>query len=187
MASMAGGSRRTRVGVDADDVPRPAGSLEELYRRELRSLVRFGFLLTGDQEAAEDLVHDAFVGLQPRWGSLTDPQRALGYVKVSMLNGSRTRHRRVLLERRARREGLVDEDAAPTAEDAVLLADRERAVVAQVAGLPTRQRQVLALRYWGGMSEAEIAAALGISVGTVKSSASRGLSALAERMQEDPR
>jgi RNA polymerase sigma factor (sigma-70 family) len=74
----------------------------------------------------------------------------------------------------------------PSAEAVALLADDSRAVVLALRQLPERHRQVLVLRFWGGLSEREIAAALGIAPGTVKSSASRGIASL-ERLLEDRR
>lgn len=68
--------------------------------------------------------------------------------------------------------------ATDAADSGVLLAEEHREVLAALAALPTRQREVLVLRYWGELSEREIAETLGISTGTVKSSASRAIATL---------
>ncbi len=172
------------VMTEATDPPTgvAASSLEQLYRAEHHALVRLGYLLTGDQYAAEDLVHDAFAALQPRWGRLADPSRALGYVKVTMVNRSRSRYRRSVRELTRTPQ---QPSTRPGADEDVLEFEEQRRVVALVARLPRRQRQVVALRYWGQLTEAEIADALGISHGTVKSTASRALTALARLIDEE--
>lgn len=182
-ASDAGPTPDARRGDTDAAVSDRVDDVASLYVRERRSLVRFGYLLTGDLAAAEDLVQDAFAALQPRWHRLSDPARALGYVRVSMLNRSRTTFRRAALER-LRSPRLLTRDAPPP-EDAYLRDEEQRRVAAHVARLPRRQREVVALRYWSDLSEAQIAAALGISPGPVKSSASRALAALARALDEE--
>lgn len=88
-----------RAGADDPSDTWADDTLASLYARERRALVRFGYLLTGDLAAAEDLVQDAFAAVQPRWDRLADPARALGYIRVTMLNRSRTTFRRATLER----------------------------------------------------------------------------------------
>ena len=73
-----------------------------------------------------------------------------------------------------------------SAEHEAILAEDRRQVLAALAALPSRRREVLVLRYWLGLTEAEIAAVLGISTGTVKSTAARGLAALARELGEQP-
>lgn len=182
----AAGDLRPRTGIA--DTPERAGrdttdSVASLYASERRALVRFGYLLAGDLGMAEDLVQDAFAALQPRWDRLADPATALGYVRVTMLNRSRTTFRRSALERSRSPRMLSRGDAPP---DEVYLRDEEqRRVAALVARLPRRQREVVALRYWSDLTEAQIAASLGISPGTVKSTASRALAALARALDEE--
>lgn len=168
---------------DASARPAPAIDLASLYAHERRALIRFGYLLTGDLTAAEDLVHDAFTALQSRWTRLQEPERALGYVRVTMINRSRTAHRKAALDRtRAPRTLARDE---PPTDEAYLRSEEQRRVTELVGRLPRRQRQVVALRYWSDLSEAQIAATLGISAGTVKSTASRALAALARSLDEE--
>ena len=100
----------------------------------------------------------------------------MGYLRTSVVNGSRS----VLRKRRTVRDTAVPTDVEGGAPDSsLLLAEEHREVLAAIGLLPDRQREVIVLRYWSGLTEAEIAAALGISVGAVKSSTSRGRAAVA--------
>jgi len=150
-------------------------ALVELYRSHRLGLLRLAVLLTDDQALAEDVVQDAFLALQRRWHAV-DPAAAAGYLRTSVVNGARSWHRRRRVARR-HLQTVVLEDAPP-ADLAVLLGDEHRQVVEALRTLPRRQREVLVLRYWSDLSEAEIAAVLGVARGTVKSSASRALAAL---------
>lgn len=152
-------------------------ALEQLYAAHWRSLVRLAVLLVHDTGLAEEIVQDAFVAVHGRWRRLRDPDRALAYLRQTVVNGARSalRHRAVVT-RHARAQRRDPE--VPLPDDAALAADRRAAVLAAMRALPDRQREVLALRYYAGLSEAEIAEALGISRGSVKSHASRGAAAL---------
>ena len=155
-------------------------TLEGLYAAHRLSLVRLAVLLVDEVETAEDVVQDAFAGLHRRWGQLQDPHDALGYLRTAVVNNARS----VLRRRRTARAYVAPHVAdAPSAESHAVLADEHREVLAAVQRLPRRQREVLVLRYWSELSEAEIAEALGLSRGAVKSTASRALDAL-ERMLE---
>ena len=152
-------------------------ALERLYAAHWRSLVRFGVLLLRDQGAAEEVVQDAFIAMHGRWSRLRDPDRALGYLRRSVVNGARLalRHRGVV----ARHAATVrPSDHEQGADSGVLAAERRAAVLDALDQLPTRQREVLVCRYFLDLSEAEIAETLGISRGAVKSHASRGSAAL---------
>jgi RNA polymerase sigma-70 factor (sigma-E family) len=152
-------------------------AIARLYRDQRRGLLQLALLLNGgDSNAAEDVVQDAFVGLQRRWTRLADREAAGGYLRQSVVNGCRSRRRREAVARRHVRTAEPDE--APSADLAALLSEEHRQVILAVRGLPPRQRQVLVLRYWLNLSESEIAAAMRISAGTVKSTASRALDAL---------
>jgi RNA polymerase sigma-70 factor (sigma-E family) len=167
--------------LSARTLPRNADdAVTLLYRRHAGGLRRVAVLLVDDEETAEDVVQDAFIRLHRRWFLLRDPDKALAYLRTSVVNGSRSRLRR----RRTERAFVPPPPGThPSAEQAVLLAADLRAVSDGLAELPTRQREVLVLRYYLDLSEAEIADALGISRGSVKSHASRGISALAARME----
>lgn len=145
-------------------------------------LLRLGVFLTGDRALAEDLVQDAFAALHRRWGSLRDGGAALGYLRTSVVNGARSAQRRSVVARRHLR--AAEPEATPAADSGLLLAEEHRSVLAALRTLPRRQREVLVLRYWSALSEAEIATTLGISRGTVKSSAARGLATLQRRLED---
>jgi len=152
-----------------------APTFEELYHAHRLSLVRLAVLLVDEQGVAEDVVQDAFMALHGKWKSLHDPHRALGYLRVSVVNGSRSALRR---RRTARAYVPPYEPPGPSPEGDAVLAEDQREVLAAVRRLPERQRQVLVLRYWSDLSEAEIATTLGISRGAVKSTASRAMDKL---------
>jgi RNA polymerase sigma-70 factor (sigma-E family) len=153
-------------------------ALEQLYAAHWRSLVRLAVLLVRDHGLAEEIVQDAFVAVHDRWHRLRDPGRGLAYLRQAVVNRARSalRHRAVV-ERHAASERAVTRTRAGADDDA-LVTERRTAVLAAMQALPDRQREVLALRYYADLSEAEIADALGISRGSVKSHASRGAAAL---------
>jgi RNA polymerase sigma-70 factor (sigma-E family) len=154
-------------------------ALVGLYRSHRLPLLRLAVLLTDDAAAAEDVVQDAFLALQRRWHAV-DPAAAAGYLRTSVVNGTRTLHRRRGVARRHLQSLTADD--VPGADLAVLLTEEHRQIVEALRTLPRRQREVLVLRYWSDLSEADIAAVLGIARGTVKSSASRGLAALQKHL-----
>jgi RNA polymerase sigma-70 factor (sigma-E family) len=174
------GRRDTAV---AQRVPATSEQLvAELYRAHALRLTRMALLLVGDQPSAEDVVQDAFLGLFRGLSRLSDPSRAVAYLRISVLNGCRS----VLRARqRARLRGTAtDNSAVWSAESAVVAGEERRDVLRAVAQLPRRQREVLVLRYFLGLSDSEIAADLGVSRGTVASTASRALASLARKAGE---
>jgi RNA polymerase sigma-70 factor (sigma-E family) len=138
-----------------------------------------------DVATAEEVVQDAFVAMHGRWSKLREPDKALAYLRQSVVNRSRSelRHRRVV-ERHAAHEETVARTTSPGADEHTLDTARRTAVLDALQSLPARQREVLALRYYLELSEAEIAATLGISPGAVKSHASRGAAALRTRLED---
>lgn len=174
------------MGMTTDVKPRAglgADELAELYVAHRLALVRLAILLVDDQASAEDVVQDAFASLAARRDALRDRSAALGYLRTSVVNGSRSALRR---RRTARAYSPPHEPDLEAPESRAVLAEEHREVLAALRGLGTRQREVLVLRYWSDLSESEIATALGISRGTVKSTASRALDAL-ERVLTDKR
>jgi len=135
-------------------------------------------LLVDDKETAEDVVMDAFVGLRMRWRVLRDPQDAFRYLRSSVLNGARSKLRRRRVQRLVDRPRRLEPD--PSAESVALERHKQATLTAAVRLLPQRQREVIVLRFYLDMSEAEIADTLGISTGSVKSHASRAIRALAD-------
>ncbi|MCX6395640.1 MAG: SigE family RNA polymerase sigma factor [Propionibacteriales bacterium] len=155
-------------------------ALTELYAGHYARLVRLAVLLVREQGLAEDVVQDAFVAMHQRWQRI-DQGTAPAYLAKSVVNRSRSalRHRSVV----ARNRPEPPPDAAP-ADTEVLASAHRAAVLDGLAALPTRQREVLVMRYYLDYSEREIANALGISQGAVKSHASRGAAALRQTLQE---
>ncbi|MGH3793636.1 MAG: SigE family RNA polymerase sigma factor [Pseudonocardiaceae bacterium] len=162
-------------------VPATPLTLEDLYRQHRMRLVRLAILLVDEPGTAEDVVQEAFTGLHRHWSGLRDEAAALGYLRTAVVNGSRS-----VLRRRKTARGYVPphQANARSAESLAMLTAEHQAVVAALSKLPSRQREVLVLRYYGGMSEAEIAVATGVSRGTVKSSASRALDALQRILEQ---
>jgi RNA polymerase sigma-70 factor (sigma-E family) len=152
--------------------------VERLFRAHRLTMVRLARLLVDDRETAEDVVQDAFAALHRRWASLSTQDAALGYLRTSVVNGSRSTLRRRRTVRR-NPQPAADALSAEPADGGVLLAEEHREVLAALQKLPARQREVIVLRYWAELPEAQIASALGISLGAVKSSASRGRDAIA--------
>lgn len=121
------------AGRQAGQTERPGAdtsvTLEAAYRRERGSLIRLAAVLTQDRNEAEDVVQDAFVGLQRRQQPLADPASIGGYLRVSVVNGARSRHRRRVL---FRRHAQPDYGLAPPADTATLL--REEYKVERLLG-----------------------------------------------------
>ena len=152
-------------------------ALELLYAAHWRRLVRLAVLLVHDVGTAEEIVQECFVAVHGRWGRLHDPDKALAYLRQSVVNRSRSHLRHLAVVRRhVDREPPPEPVAGP--DHAASDHARRATVLAALRALPRRQREVLALRYYADLSEAEIAETLGISRGAVKSHASRGAAAL---------
>jgi RNA polymerase sigma-70 factor (sigma-E family) len=161
----------------------PDVGLDEAFRRHGAELVRVAAFILGDRGAAEDVVQDVFVRVYERADLLGgDPQF---YLRAAVINGCRTMLRR---SRLVRRHAERQQSACPplTTEEATVLDEDRKRVLAALATLPRRRREVLVLRFYLDMSETEIARTLGISPGTVKSTAARGLAALAKQLREAP-
>jgi len=173
------GLRLLRGGRPADD-ERP--TVTDLYHAHRLSLVRMAVLLVDHQDIAEDVVQEAFAALYQRHGETLDNlDNALGYLRTSVVNGARS----VLRRRKTAREYVPPHEAdAPSAEDHAVLNDEHRRVLVALQELTSRQREVLVLRYWSDMSEAQIAETLGLSRGAVKSTASRALDALEKQLEK---
>ncbi|HVT22405.1 MAG TPA: SigE family RNA polymerase sigma factor [Mycobacteriales bacterium] len=162
------------AAMDADE------AIVTLYTAHYRSLVRLAALLLHDTAAAEDVVQDAFVATHKSWRRLRGPENALAYLRQSVVNRARSRLRHLKVEERKAPRPMPD---APSAEYGAITAVERSDVMTALRGLPRRQREVLVLRYYSDLSEAQIANALQISSGAVKSHASRGISALRESLE----
>jgi RNA polymerase sigma-70 factor (sigma-E family) len=159
-----------------------ADEVDELYRVHAVGLIRAALLLVGDQGSAEDVVQDAFCGLYRRWDHLEDTGKALGYLRVAVMNGCRTVLR---TRRRAALFGIQHDPPVWSAESAMLAGQDRRDVLAAVARLPRRQRQILVLRFYLDLPEDQIAATLRVSRSTVASTTSRALVRLGRDLRED--
>jgi RNA polymerase sigma-70 factor (sigma-E family) len=159
------------MGIDWD----ADRAVTELYSTHYRSLVRLAALLISDVATAEEVVQDSFAAMHSGWRRLCGSDKALSYLRQSVVNRSRSvlRHR-VVADRNA---------PEPPAEmlnaehGAVVLLERS-AVVAALRALPPRQREALVLRYYSDMSEAQIASVMAISRGSVKTHTASAMSAL---------
>jgi RNA polymerase sigma-70 factor (sigma-E family) len=173
----------------ADGAQDAGAGVTALYEAHALGLIRLAIIMLGDRQAAEDVVQDAFFGLYRNWGGLSDPAKALAYVRASVLNGCRAALRQRM--RRDRRDRAAASDASnarpafESAEALVLLGEEHREVLLAVRRLPDRQREALVLRFYFSLSEEETASAMGISRGTVKSSLSRALAALGRMLTEE--
>ncbi|MGX1853440.1 RNA polymerase sigma factor [Streptomyces sp. NPDC055299] len=156
--------------------PDPPPTISELYHAHRLTMVRLAVLLVDDRATAEDVVQDAFAALYKRHGEqLGEVDNALAYLRTAVVNAARS----VLRRRRTARNYTPPYEAdAPSAEERIVLDEEHREVFAALSGLTARRREVLVLRYWGELTEAQIAATLGISRGSVKSLASRALDSL---------
>jgi RNA polymerase sigma-70 factor (sigma-E family) len=156
--------------------------VDDLFRAHAVALVRVAMLLLGDRSSAEDVVQDAFFGLYRNLPKLKERGKALPYLRASVINGSRSVLR---ARKRATLRGVQHEPPVWSAESAAMAGEDRKALLAAVARLPRRAREVLALRYYLDLADHEIAAALGISRTTVSSTASRALAALGRELQEE--
>jgi RNA polymerase sigma-70 factor (sigma-E family) len=155
-----------------------ATEVSALFRDRYPEMVRLANLLGADDP--EDIAQEAFARLIRRHDSLRDPAAALAYVRTSVCNLTRNRHRHLRVVRMRTPAGRHEDSS----EQAVILREDHREVLAALAGLPPRRREAIVLRYWLDLSEREIAAVMGVSPGTVKSNMSRGLAALAAILGE---
>lgn len=137
------------------------------------ALLRAAWLLVGDWPAAEDLVQTAFEKTWPRWDRLPDDQQRMAYLHRVLTNAFLRGQRRKWMGEIATSD--LPHYAAVDESDALVL---RTSVLAAVRGLPPRQRAVIALRYLADLTEAQTAAAMRCSTGTVKGYSARALAAL---------
>lgn len=154
-------------------------AFEALFAESFVAMKRLAFLLGADDP--ENIAQEAFVRLHARWQALANEDRALPYLRRTVVNLSRSRLRHLRVVRRAPGERLPD---AASAEAQALAGQEHLRLRAVLAGLPARQRQVLVLRYWLDLDQNEIADTLGIAVGTVKATTSQALAKLRKAWPE---
>jgi RNA polymerase sigma-70 factor (sigma-E family) len=151
-----------------------------LYAAHYQSLVGLAVLLLRDVATAEEVVQDSFVAMHANWRRLRDSSKALSYLRQCVVNKSRSvvRHR-IIVDRHAL-QLLPD---MPSAEQGAMALLERSAVVAALHELSDRQREAVVLRYYAEFSEAQIASAMGISRGAVKSHTARAISALRDVLE----
>ena len=145
------------------------------YQTHYDALVRTAAMLVGDVATAEDVVQESFIAMHRSWWRLRDTSRVLPYLRRSVINKSRSVLRRRAVADRHLRARTPD---LPSAEESALLGVERSSVLEALRALPSRQREVVILRYYADLSEAEIADALGISRGAVKSHTARAKGSL---------
>lgn len=167
---------RWRVTLDRGGGAAAVEDFSEFVRQALPGLLRYGHMLTGNPHDAADLVQTVLEKLGSRWSSVVrktgDP---VAYARKSMANAHISRWRRT------RRESLIADLPDRPAEAAPDPFENEPLWEA-LRGLPPRQRAVMVMRYYDDLSEADIAAVLGVSRGTVKSQSSKAMATLRARL-----
>ena len=162
---------------DPADVEREA-ALARLFELHYASMLRLAVLLGADDP--ENVVAEAYYQIYRKWRKLRDPSSAESYLRSVVCNLSRMRIRHLQV---TRKHIEPPADSAISAEASALLRDDQRILVAALGKLPRRQREALVLRHWLGLKEGEIAEAMGISSGSVKTHISRGIAALTQVME----
>ncbi|MEU8755500.1 sigma-70 family RNA polymerase sigma factor [Streptomyces chartreusis] len=163
---------------DPADAAREAG-LARLFELHYSSMLRLAVLLGADDP--ENVVAEAYYQIYRKWRRLRDAEAAEAYLRSTVCNLTRMRIRHLQVARK-HVEKPADEVVA-SAESTALLRDDQRVLIDALQQLPARQREALVLRHWLGLKESEIAAAMGISCGSVKTHTARGLAALTQAME----
>jgi RNA polymerase sigma-70 factor (sigma-E family) len=169
--TLGGAQRRPRR--DADE------SIESLFHAHYPHIVYTAFALVRDWDLAEQLAQEAYLRLWRRWSWIADPHAAPSYLQRTVVNLSRETIRRRVIERRVLKARGMERPQASEPDAAEVIALRRA-----ITTLPSRKRECIVLRYLLGLSEAETAGLLGVSVGTVKSQTHKGLHQLRERLDE---
>ncbi|UGQ15488.1 SigE family RNA polymerase sigma factor [Yinghuangia sp. ASG 101] len=154
--------------------------LTETYREHYGTLLRLAALLLDDPHSCEDVVQEAFIRVHVARHRLREPEKTLAYLRQTVVNLSRSTLRRRLMALKLLPRPQTDE---PTAEEGAHNVLERDALVRVLRELPRRQREVIVLRYYADLTEAQVADLLGLSVGSVKAYGSRGLDALRARME----
>jgi RNA polymerase sigma-70 factor (sigma-E family) len=163
--------------IEPSNTANPEDWLDAAFRRDYAPLVRLATVLV-DREVAEELVQDAFVRTHSRLSRI-EPGKVTVYLRSAVINGARSHLRRRMVQRK--HPPAPAPNAAAAEVDGVNRAQRTE-LFGALKRLPNRQREVLVLRYYEDLSEAEIAETLGISTGSVKQHAHRGLATLSTTM-----
>lgn len=154
--------------------------LTETYRAHYRSLLGLAALLLDDTASCEDVVQEAFIRVHSARNRVRDPEKTLAYLRQTVVNLSRSALRRRILGLKLLSKPMPD--MASAEEGAYEQLERDQLIKA-MRGLQRRQREVLVLRYFADMTEAQVAETLGLSLGSVKAYGSRGIAALRIAME----
>jgi RNA polymerase sigma-70 factor (ECF subfamily) len=178
--------------LDARLVERAVGGDElafaDLVRRHQARALRLAFVICGSTQEAEDAVQDAFVKTYAALPRVRPHTAVRPWLMRIVANTARNRRRSAgRRERATARSQAQASSGSRSVEDDALAVLRDEALLTAVSRLGWRERRVLGLRYFAGLSEAETAAALGIAVGTVKSRSSRALRRLHDELAEQTR
>jgi RNA polymerase sigma factor (sigma-70 family) len=157
--------------------PADETDIEEMFRARYLEMVRLAGLLGADDP--EDIAQEAFLRLMKAGPRIEDGGSALPYLRAIVVNLTRNRHRHLRVIRQRTLAGVAE----GSSEQAAIVAEDHREVIAALAELPARRREAIVLRYWLDLPEREIAAAMGVSAGTVKSHVSGGMAALSAALR----
>ncbi|MFJ8613723.1 sigma-70 family RNA polymerase sigma factor [Streptomyces sp. NPDC093675] len=163
---------------DPAELEREAG-LARLFDQHYAPMLRLAVLLGADDP--ENVVAEAYYQIYRKWRRLRDAQAAEAYLRSMVCNLVRMRIRHLQVARRHAGEPV--DEVVVSAESTALLHDDQRVLIAALRQLPARQREALVLRHWLGLKEGDIAAAMGISAGSVKTHTARGIAALTKAME----
>lgn len=163
---------------DPADLEREA-ALARLFELHYASMLRLAVLLGADDP--ENVVAEAYYQIYRKWRRLRDAEAAEAYLRSTVCNLTRMRIRHLQVARKHVQQ--PPSDVVASAESTALLRDDQRVLIDALQQLPARQREALVLRHWLGLKESEIAAAMGISPGSVKTHTSRGIAALTQAME----
>lgn len=182
--TMATGPAASARADHADAVEREReASVARLFDLHYTSMLRLAALLGADDP--ENIVAEAYYQIYRKWRKLRDAESAEAYLRSTICNLTRMRIRHLQVARRHVEAAAPDTaaDWVVSAENSALLRDDQRVLVSALQALPARQREALVLRHWMGLKEREIAKAMGISAGSVKTHTARGLAALTQAME----
>lgn len=174
-------NRMSAAAAAADETGASVDLLAETYQAHYRSLLRLAALLLDDHSSCEDVVQEAFIRVHAARRRVRDPEKTLAYLRQTVVNLSRSTLRRRILGLRLLPKPMPD--MASAEEGAYDALERDQ-LKAALKGLQRRQREVLVLRYYADLTEAQVAEVLGISVGSVKAYGSRGIAALRVLMEQ---
>ncbi|MCX4911406.1 sigma-70 family RNA polymerase sigma factor [Streptomyces sp. NBC_00878] len=164
--------------ADPVDLEREA-ALARLFEVHYSSMLRLAVLLGADDP--ENVVAEAYYQIYRKWRRLRDAEAAEAYLRSTVCNLTRMRIRHLQVARKHVQN--PPSEVVASAESTALLHDDQRVLIDALQQLPARQREALVLRHWLGLKESEIAAAMGISCGSVKTHTARGIAALTQAME----